>query len=414
MGGTCGQDGSNVMVNTTPNPDTAAAQPDLPKLEQPTKHEKGWRRVVRNFTPSWFSVTMGTGIVSMLLHSLPYNGAWLYWISIVIFVLNVLLFMAGCFITILRHILYPEVFLAMIKHPVQSMFMGTFPMGLATIINMICAVCVPAWGQGASYLALGLWILDAVISVSVALLLPFMLMAHGEETQLSSMTAVWLLPIVSCNVAASTGAAVAEILPNPDYALWTVITSYVLWGIGLPLGLMVMVIYLARLALHKLPPKAVIVSVFLPLGPLGQGSLGATKLGECARDIFPRTQTLAQGSEASLYTTGFLIGFALWSFGLVWLFFAIASIACSKTFPFNIGWWGFTFPLGGFATATCQIGKELPSEFFNILGTILSLSVVILWIVVSIGTLKGAVSGKLFFAPCLADLREDKDNGKTA
>lgn len=32
----------------------------------------------------------------------------------------------------------------------------------------------------------------------------------------------------------------------------------------------------------------------------------------------------------------------------------------------------------------------------------------------SIGTLKGAVSGKLFFAPCLADLREDKDDGKRA
>lgn len=125
--------------------------------------------------PRWFSVTMGTGIVSMLLHSLPYNGAWLYWLSIVIFVLNVFLFMAGCFITLLRHILYPEVFLAMIKHPVQSMFIGCFPMGLATIINMICAVCVPAWGQGASYLALGLWILDAAISVTVALLLPFML-----------------------------------------------------------------------------------------------------------------------------------------------------------------------------------------------------------------------------------------------
>ena len=96
----------------------------------------------------------------------------------------------------------------------------------------------------------------------------------------------------------------------------------------------------------------------------------ATKLGECARDVFPKTHTLEQGSEASLYTTGFLIGFALWSFGLVWLFFAIASIACSKTFPFNIGWWGFTFPLGGFATATCQIGKELPSEFFDIIGTV--------------------------------------------
>lgn len=102
-------------------------------------------------------------------------------------------------------------------------------------------------------------------------------MAHGSEQALSSMTAVWLLPIVSCNVAASSGAIVAGVLPNEQYALWTVIVSYVLWGIGLPLGMMVMVIYLLRLALHKLPPKAVIVSVFLPLGPLGQGSLGYVK-----------------------------------------------------------------------------------------------------------------------------------------
>jgi tellurite resistance protein TehA-like permease len=67
---------------------------------------------------------------------------------------------------------------------------------------------------------------------------------------------------------------VADILPNPQHALWTVIVSYVLWAIGLPLALMVMVIYLQRLTLHKIPPKAVIVSVFLPLGPLGQGGFG--------------------------------------------------------------------------------------------------------------------------------------------
>jgi hypothetical protein len=34
----------------------------------------------------------------------------------------------------------------MIRHPAQSLFIGTFPMGLATIINMIVFVCVPAWG----------------------------------------------------------------------------------------------------------------------------------------------------------------------------------------------------------------------------------------------------------------------------
>lgn len=103
-------------------------------------------------------------------------------------------------------------------------------------------------------------------------------MSRKDETQLSSMTAVWLLPIVSCPVAASSGAIVADILPNPQHALWTVIASYVLWGIGLPLALMVMVIYLQRLTLHKIPPKAMIVSVFLPLGPFGSGGYAYVNL----------------------------------------------------------------------------------------------------------------------------------------
>lgn len=87
------------------------------------------------------------------------------------------------------------------------------------------------------------------------------------------MTAVWLLPIVSPIVAAASGAVVADVLVDidPQHALWTVVVSYVLWGIGVPMAMMMTTIYLQRLTLHKLPHKAVIVSVFLPLGPLGQG-----------------------------------------------------------------------------------------------------------------------------------------------
>ncbi|KAJ5573205.1 hypothetical protein N7450_010189 [Penicillium hetheringtonii] len=394
--------------------DTPSEKPQNPCFQ----HQNGWRTLVRDFTPSWFSVTMSTGIVSALLHNLPYNGVGVYWISVIIFALNVFLFVLGCIMTSLRYTLYPEIFKVMITHPVQSMFIGTFPMGLATIINMICFVCVPAWGDWARYLAWGLWIFDAVFSVMTALSLAFILMANGNETPLSSMTAVWLIPIVSCIVAASSGGVVAEILPDKQFALWTILSSYVLWGMGVPLALMVMVIYLMRLTLHKLPPKAVIVSVFVPLGPLGQGAYSAMKLGECAEKIFPQTKTLEQSSGPIFYTLGFLVALILWAFGLVWLFFASASIVRSKGFPLNIGSWGFTFPLGGFAASTVLIGDQLPSTFFKILGTIFSILVVILWLVVSIGTLHGVVSGKLFHAPCLADVQNgdttEKDEAKSA
>ena len=140
---------------------------------------------------------MGTGIVSILLHNLPYNGAWLYWISVVIFALNVALFIFFLFVSLLRYMLYPEIWVVMIQHPTQSLFLGTFPMGLATIINVVVFVCVPAWGPGTVTLvsleppslacciqsavyeshlqAWALWWIDAAISVATCFYLPFVM-----------------------------------------------------------------------------------------------------------------------------------------------------------------------------------------------------------------------------------------------
>lgn len=123
----------------------------------------------------WFSVNMGTGIVSILLNTLPYNGEWLYWISVVVFALNVLIFAIFLCLSILRYALYPEIFPMMITHPTQSLTLGSFPMGLATIINMICFVCVPSWGPWASYLAWGLWIATVVFSVATCFTLMFIM-----------------------------------------------------------------------------------------------------------------------------------------------------------------------------------------------------------------------------------------------
>ncbi|MCJ1383488.1 Plasma membrane sulfite pump involved in sulfite metabolism [Xylographa soralifera] len=259
---------------------------------------------------------------------------------------------------------------------------------------------------------------------------------YVHKTELSTMTAAWLLPIVSTIVAAASGGIVAEVLPDPQHVLWTLTISYILWGTGVPLAMAVLVIYFQRLTVHKLPPREVIVSVFLPLGPLGQGGFGIMQLGKVAMQLFPITGTLGgtkTNAGDTLYVIGWLVALIMWGFGLVWLFFALASISRSK-FPFNMGWWGFTFPLGVFTTSTVTFGKEMPSVFFDVLGTvsgsvisllplymgsrttlnggkltlgshkILSVAVTLLWIMVASGTVKRALTGDIFFAPCLKDL----------
>jgi len=356
---------------------------------------------------------MGTGIVSILLWFMPYNARWLYWLSIVFFCLNVLLFSVAFIASLLRYTLYPEIWGVMIRDPNNSLFLGTIPMGFATIVEMWTFVCVPIWGPWASDLAWALWMVDAAVAAAVTLSLSALLMLQSHEIKsLERFTAAQLLPIAATIVAAGTGAEVANILPDQQRALNTITCCYALWGMATPLSMVVLVMYFQRLAVHKMPPREIVVSCFLPLGPLGFGGYTIMYLGKVARHVFPATNTLDPSAGSVMYVVGFFMALIMWGFGLLWFVMAIVSIYKARPFPFNMGWWGFTFPLGVYAASTIQIGIEMDSRFFKVLGQIFSVAVILLWCVVAVGTVRGAWSGKLFYAPCLNNLKKLEEEGK--
>lgn len=90
-----------------------------------------------------------------------------------------------------------------------------------------------------------------------------------HKVDLSGMTPLWLLPVLPAVVCSTTGGIIAPALSDPQQQFWTLIISYVLWGIGAPLALMILVLYFYRLMVHEMLVKEVIVSVFLPVGPFG-------------------------------------------------------------------------------------------------------------------------------------------------
>ncbi|KAH6898070.1 sulfite efflux pump SSU1 [Thelonectria olida] len=331
-------------------------------------HDTGWRRVIHSFTPAWFSVSMGTGITSILLFSLPYN---------IIFSLNVLYFVTFLSIGTLQYLLCPASFSVMIRDPTQSLFLGTFPIALATIVDMICLVCVPSWGHGAAYLALGLWMLDAALSVLITITVPMIVLklanriTREKEPSLNAITGAWILPVVSPVILAATGGLLHSL------------------GIWLPLPMMAVTIYLQRLLLHKLPPKAAITSVCIPLGPLGQGGHGIQKPGEVSRAAFTETHALSDLAGEVFYAAGFLAAPLMW--------------ACCDFHSIWAGG-GTHLPLGVYAACTVQLGRELPSTVFNILGTVFSLCVLIIFIIVSFLTWKGVFTGSVFVTPGLKEV----------
>ncbi|KAL3418725.1 sulfite transporter Ssu2 [Phlyctema vagabunda] len=149
---------------------------------------------------------------------------------------------------------------------------------------------------------------------------------HDHETELAKVTAAWLLPIVAPIVASGSGGIVAEVLLNPQHAVWTVTISYILWGTGFPLAMVVLVVYFHRLTIQGLHPKEMIVSVFLPLGPLGQGSFALLQLGKVCARVLPQTGNFEPDSGNMIHSFTIVIALIIWGYGLVWFFFAVASI----------------------------------------------------------------------------------------
>lgn len=181
---------------------------------------------------------------------------------------------------------------------------------------------------------------DAVLSLLSSILLPFLLIKRTEDTPLSSITALQLFPVIAAIVASATSALVSGVLPNHQQALVTVIIGYILWGLGVPSAIFILIMYFQRLTIYKIPPREVIVSCFIPLGPLNMGSFAIMKLGRVAMEVFPLTKTIHPLAGDLAYNLGVFVALILWGFTLLWLFLAVATIFHSKHFPFNMGWWG--------------------------------------------------------------------------
>lgn len=71
-------------------------------------------------------------------------------------------------------------------------------------------------------------------------------------------------------------------------------------------------------------------------------------LGKVAKHNFSLTVTIPQLPQAgdSFYLVGLIVGIILWGFSLIWFVVAVIMIVTTYPFPFNMGWWGFIFPVG--------------------------------------------------------------------
>ena len=361
----------------------------------------GLKEIVRQFTPNWFTATMGTGITGLAINQFPVNIPGLHVVGTMIWIIDIVLFtlFSGLYLT--RWIFFFEGASRIFGHSVVSMFFGAIPMGLATILNGFIVFGPDLIGMNmAISIATYLWWIDLLMAVVCGVFIPFLMFTHQNHS-IEKMTAVWLLPVVAAEVTAASAGLLVPHLADMESARRTLVIGYALWAFSVPLAMSILGILVLRLALHKLPHRDMASTGWLALGPIGTGALGLLLLGVDAPRVFSGIGMASLGEVAS--GLGIIGGLVFWGYGVWWFLLAVMTTVryLREGMPFNIGWWGFTFPIGVYAVATLTLGRQIRSGLFLDIGGALVVALTAFWLIVSFRTIRGALNRSLFFSPCL-------------
>ena len=239
-----------------------------------------------NVNPGWFSCIMGTGILAICMAKFPHQLPFFASCGGVLWGINLLLFLALLVLWVLRIFHHPLHIRDSLLHPQQAQQWGSPPTACFTIATgcVILGESLP----GYPFCLIGahiLWFIGITGSLFSAMMIPYLMFTRHEIT-METTYGNWLVPIAPIIGASVPGSLLVYYWPE-FLQIELVLLSFVLWGSGITLASIIIVLFYARLAYHKAPKGILVPTMWLVIGPLGQSISGLTALGKTTRDSGP-------------------------------------------------------------------------------------------------------------------------------
>jgi C4-dicarboxylate transporter/malic acid transport protein len=346
-----------------------------------------------NIGPNWFAVVMGTGILATAAALLPVDSPVLRDFAVGPWFLAVALLVVIAAATAIHWLRHPERARAHAADPAMAPFYGTVPMAILTVGAGTLLVGREVVGLDAAVLADSiLWGLGTLIGLFVSVAIPTLMITRHRLDPRRTL-ATWLLPVVPPMVSAAGGAALISHLPSEGARRAMLVACLAMFGLSLMFSLLTIALVWFRLIFFEPTPPALVPTLWIVLGPLGQSITAANGLGNAASTALPAP--FATGARVF----GFLYGVPVWGFAMMWLALVVTTTlhtARTVSMPFSLTWWSFTFPVGTCVTGTSLLAAATGSDLLRWAALLLYVLLLAGWITAAVHTTRAAFRGTVF------------------
>ncbi|KAE8146656.1 voltage-dependent anion channel [Aspergillus avenaceus] len=364
-------------------------------------------------TWGWYSMSMATGGIAVLLYNTPHQFTGLETIGKIVYIFNLVLFLTITFCLSIRFLSKSSALKESFQHPNETHFAGTCLLAFATIIigaeSYGTSSCGP-WLQVA--LRIVFWIYLALAILEAVFHNWYLYHHHMASRQPFAL--VRLLPSFPAMLSGTIASVLAAKQPR-EHALPILIAGTTFQGFGFLISLFIYGEYFYRLNKSGLPQPSERPEMFIAVGPWSFTALALIGMANAAVEKFPPRYIISYADPSSgrtgAVTTGdialviaALAGIFLWATACFCLCIAIVSVlAPCRAFGgsgapgMSLPYWSMVFPNTGFVIATIRIGQVLQSEAVLWVSSVLTVLQVAIWLTAALGTIWAVWSRRILW-----------------
>ncbi|KAK4041332.1 voltage-dependent anion channel-domain-containing protein [Parachaetomium inaequale] len=354
--------------------------------EAPSGPKLGIRERLAHFTWAWYTLTMSTGGLALLIRAQPHQFPGLREIGLAVFAVNIALFVLVTAAQIARFCLFPGTFVRSVTHPREGFFVPTFFLSIATLITCTQRYCVPedpavARVEAKSLLVViqvAFWVY-VVVTTSVAVgQYSYVFSAHSFGLQ--TMMPTWILPIFPIMLSGTIASVISESQPT-EAGVPIVVAGLTCQGLGIAVAFMMYAHMVGRLMQSGLPNREHRTGLFMCVGPPAFTALAFIGMARGLPETFDHDMD-GLTDATTIETMGVIGAGFLWALSFWWFGIALLAVVQSPPRHFHLGWWAAVFPNTGFTLATISLGAAFDNEAILWFATAMSVLLLLAYLFV--------------------------------